>query len=47
VNESRQDQEEGKEGPPNLQFELIKEWLGEETIVAVQWLVHQVSLSLF
>jgi vacuolar protein sorting-associated protein 8 len=36
------DKETGKEGPPNLQFALINEWLGEETIVAAQWLLPQV-----
>ena len=37
--------EEGKEGPPRLQFKLVSEWIGDETIVAVQWLLQQVFLG--
>ena len=42
VGEIPPDKEDGTEGPPRLQFALINEWIGEETIVAVQWLLQQV-----
>ena len=42
VSEIPPDKEDGKEGPPRLQFTLINEWIGEETIVAAQWLLQQV-----
>ena len=45
VSEIPPDKESGKEGPPRLQFSLIKEWISEETIVATQWLLQQVSFG--
>jgi vacuolar protein sorting-associated protein 8 len=45
VSEIPPDKENGKEGPPRLQFSVIKEWTCEETVVAMQWLLQQVSLS--
>ena len=46
VSELKPDKDEGKEGPPRLQFQLVNEWAGEETIVAMQWLLHQVIVLL-
>jgi vacuolar protein sorting-associated protein 8 len=40
------DKDEGKEGPPRLQFPLLNEWMSEETIVAAQWLLQQVFVLL-
>ena len=40
------DKDEGKEGPPRLQFPLLSEWMSEETIVAAQWLLQQVLVLL-
>ena len=40
------DKDEGKEGPPRLQFPLLSEWTSEETIVAAQWLLQQVLVLL-
>jgi vacuolar protein sorting-associated protein 8 len=42
VSEVQKDEDDGKEGPPNLKFDLVNEWMGEEPIVAVQWLLQQV-----
>ena len=42
VSEISPDKDDGKEGPPRLEFTLINEWIGEETIVAAQWLLQQV-----
>jgi hypothetical protein len=47
VSEITPDKEDGKEGPPRLQFSLINEWIGEESIVAIQWLLQQVSPFMF
>jgi hypothetical protein len=44
VSEIPHDKDDGKEGPPRLQFSIINEWIGEETIVATQWLLEQVFL---
>ena len=38
--------DQNKEGPPRLQFPLLNEWVSEETIVAVQWLLQQVLVLL-
>jgi len=46
VVEIPQDTKDGKEGPPKLQFTMIKEWTGEETIVAMRWLLHHVLVLL-
>ena len=45
VSEIHADKEDAKEGPPRLQFSLLSEWISEETIVATQWLLQQVSLA--
>jgi hypothetical protein len=42
VSEVTEEREDGKEGPPRLSCKLLSEWIGEETIVAVQWLLQQV-----
>ena len=46
VSEIKPDKEDAKEGPPRLQFSLTNEWIGEETIVAMQWLLQQVLVLL-
>jgi vacuolar protein sorting-associated protein 8 len=46
VSELKPPKDENKEGPPRLQFQLINEWNGEETIVAMQWLLQQVLVLL-
>jgi hypothetical protein len=42
VVEVQPDKDDPKEGPPRLQFPMMSEWTGEETIAAVQWLLPQV-----
>jgi len=45
VREVKPDKNDDKEGPPRLEFPILNEWFGEETIVAMQWLLQQVRAS--
>jgi len=46
VSEIKPPKDENKESPPRLQFQLTNEWTGEETIIAMQWLLQQVLVLL-
>ena len=46
INEILPDKDDGKEGPPRLEFAMHNEWICDETIVAVQWLLQQVLVLL-